>query len=54
MKKRICDILSAICVIAVFAGCIEGLDGGITVWNVICLAAAGLSGWGSKRLEEKA
>jgi len=54
MKKKISDILSAICVIAVFAGCVEGLDGGLTTWTLVCLATAGLSGWGSKRLEGKA
>ena len=50
-KKTISDILGVISVVAVFAGCVEGMDGGLTAWNIICLAVAGLSGWGSKRLE---
>lgn len=53
MRKRVSDILGTICVLAVFAGCVEGLDGGLTAWTLICMAAAGLSGWGSKRLEEQ-
>ena len=50
-KKTISDILGVISVVAIFAGCVEGLDGGITAWNIICLAVAGVCGWGSKRLE---
>jgi len=52
MKKKISNILGIVCVVAVFAGAVEGLDGGITTWNFICLAIAGISGWASKRLEE--
>ena len=52
MKKRISHILGIICVFAVFAGAAEGLDGGITTWNFICLAIAGISGWASKNMEE--
>lgn len=52
MKKSICDILSAICVIAVFAGCIEGLDGSVSLWNIGCLAVAGVFGWLSKKTED--
>lgn len=52
MKKKISNILGIICFVAVFAGAVEGLDGGITAWNYISLAIAGLSGWASKRLEE--
>jgi len=54
MKKnsKISDILGVICVAAVFAGCVEGLDGGITIWTVFCLAVAGISGWLSKKTEE--
>ena len=52
MRKRISNICGIVCVVAVFAGAVESLDGGITAWNIICLAIAGLSGWASKRLEE--
>ena len=50
-KNRISDILGVIAVIAVFAGCVEGLDGGVTLWTVGCLAVAGLFGWLSKKTE---
>lgn len=52
MKKKLSDILGAIAVFAIFAGCVEGLDGGPTLWTVYCLAFAGFAGWGSKKLEE--
>ena len=51
MKKKLSDILGAIAVFAIFAGCVEGLDGGLTAWNFICITVAGISGWGSKKLE---
>lgn len=50
-RKRISDALGVICILAIFAGCVEGLDGGLTAWNLGCLAVAGLSGWLSKRME---
>ena len=52
MKKRISKILGIVCVVAVFAGAAEGIDGGVTAWNFICIAIAGISGWASKKLEE--
>lgn len=53
MKKsnKISDIFGVICVASVFAGCVEGLDGGVTLWTVLCLAIAGLFGWLSKKSE---
>lgn len=51
-KNRISDILGIICVAFVFAGCVEGLDGGVTIWTVFCLIMAGLFGWLSKKTEE--
>ena len=51
-KNRISDILGTLCVAFVFAGCVEGLDGGVTIWTVICLIVAGLLGWLSKKTEE--
>jgi len=50
-KKRISDILGFICVVAVFAGCVEGLDGGPTWWTAGCLGVAGICGWISRKLE---
>lgn len=52
MRKKLSDILGIICVVAVFAGCVEGLDGGLSAWNIICLAVAGIAGYASKKLEE--
>jgi hypothetical protein len=40
MKRTISNILGAICVIAIFAGCVEGPDGRLTSWTLICLAVA--------------
>jgi len=51
-SKKASDILGVLCVVFVFAGCVEGLDGGVTLWTVFCLAMAGVTGWISKRLEE--
>lgn len=51
-RKKLSTILGAVAVIAIFAGCVEGLDGGLTAWNIICLAVAAVFGYASKRLEE--
>ena len=51
-KNRISDILGGISVICVFAGCVEGPDGGLTFWTIICLAAAFCFGLLSKKTEE--
>ena len=53
-NRKLSDALGAICVTAVFAGCVESLDGGITLWTVGCLAVAGLFGWLSRKCEPKA
>ena len=53
MKKKLSDILGAIAVFAIFAGCVEGLDGGPTAWTVYCLAVAGLAGFASNCLTNK-
>ena len=46
MKKsrKISDALGAICIVFIFAGCVEGLDGGPTSWNFISLGIAGIFG----------
>ena len=51
-KNRISDILGVISVLCVFAGCVEGPDGGLTLWTIICLAMAFCFGWLSKKTEE--
>ena len=51
-NNKISDLLCVICVIAIFAGCVEGLDGGVTLWTIGCLAVAGIFGWLSKKTEE--
>lgn len=51
-KNRTSDILGVLCVAFVFAGCVESLDGGPTIWTVICLIIAGVFGWLSKKTEE--
>ena len=50
-KKKLSDLFGVIAVIAVFAGCVEGLDGGVTLWTIGCLAVAGLIGLMSKKME---
>lgn len=52
MKRTISNILGAICVIAIFAGCVEGPDGSLTSWTIICLAVAAVCGYASKRHEK--
>ncbi len=51
MKKnaKISDALGSISVFLVFAGCVEGMDGSLTTWTLVCLAAAWLFGWLSKK-----
>ena len=50
-NKKLSDTLGVICVILVFSGCVEGLDGGVTLWTPISLALAGLFGSLSKKTE---
>ena len=51
-KHRISDIFGGLAVLAVFAGCVEGLHGGVTQWTIGCLAVAFVFGWVSKKTEE--
>lgn len=46
MKKnnRLSDTFGVISVFAIFAGCVEKLDGGLSWWTVFCLAVAIASG----------
>lgn len=50
-RQRISDMFGVLAVIAVFAGCVEGLDGGVTLWTICCLGAAFVFGWISKKTE---
>ena len=52
-NKKTSDLFGILCVAAIFAGCVEGLDGGPTAWNFVCLAAAFVFGWLSKKTEPK-
>lgn len=51
-RKTASGILGVISVSSVFAGCVEGLDGSLTIWTIICLAISAVCGYASKRLEE--
>ena len=50
MKKnqKLSDVLGVICIIFIFAGCVEGMDGSLTWWTVLCLGLAVVFGWLSK------
>lgn len=54
MKKnnKVSDIFGVICVAAIFAGCVENLDGGLSLWTIACLAVAVVAGLISKKTEE--
>ncbi|MBR0053617.1 MAG: hypothetical protein IJP73_06915 [Bacteroidales bacterium] len=52
MKRKIAsDIFGRISIVAILAGCVEGLDGSLTAWTPICLAVAAVCGYASMRLE---
>ena len=51
-NKRIATITGGLAIMFLFAGCVEGLDGGITLWNFISLGAAFAFGWLSKWFED--
>lgn len=54
MKKnnKVSDLFGVICVFAIFAGCVERLDGGLSWWTVFCLIVAIVSGLLSKATDE--
>ena len=54
MKKnnKVSDIFGVICVVSIFAGCVEGFDGGITLWTGICLLVAVVTGIISRATDE--
>ena len=52
-NKKTSDLFGVLCVLAIFAGCVEGADGGITKWTYLCLVVAIVMGWLSKKTEVK-
>ena len=50
--KRLSTITGGLAIMFLFAGCVEGLDGGITLWNFISLLLAFICGWISKWFED--
>ena len=50
--KRLSTISGGLAIMFLFAGCVEGLDGGITLWNFISLGAAFALGYLSKKLDD--
>ena len=54
MKKnnKISNLFGVISVVAIFAGCVERLDGGISWWTIACLAVAIATGLVSRATDE--
>ena len=54
MKKnnKISDLFGVICVLAIFAGCVEKLDGGLSWWTIFCLITTLVFGLLSKATDE--
>lgn len=54
MKKnnKVSDAFGVICVAAIFAACVEKLDGGISCWTYLCLAVAFVAGLISNATDE--
>lgn len=54
MKKnnKISDLFGVLCVFAIFAGCVEKLNGAVSWWTVGCLAVATVFGLISKATDE--
>lgn len=50
-NQKLSDIFGGLAVFAVFAGCVEAPDGGLTSWTLICLAAAFCFGVLSKKTQ---
>ena len=55
MKKnnKISDLFGVFCVFAIFAGCVQRHDGGVSWWTVVCLAVAVVFGLLSKYTSEE-
>lgn len=54
MKKnnKMSNLFGVISVFAIFAGCVEKYDGGLSWWTVFCLAVALAAGLISKATDE--
>lgn len=54
MKKnnKISDLFGVLCVFAIFAGCVEKLNGAVSWWTVGCLSVALVFGLLSKATDE--
>lgn len=54
MKKnnKVSDIFGVICIAAIFAACVEKLDGGISGWTIACLIVAFVFGLLSNATDE--
>ncbi len=54
MKKnnKISDLFGVICVFAIFAGCVEKLNGAVSWWTVFCLVVALVFGLLSRATDE--
>ena len=50
--KKLATITGGLALLFLFAGCVEGPDGGITLWTFICLLAAFALGYLSKKLDD--
>ena len=50
-NAKLSDACGVICVTAIFAGCVEGLDGSLTLWTLGCMVVAAITGWISKKTE---
>ena len=51
-RKKLMHIFGCLAIVFVFAGCVEGKDGGITGWNLISLLVAFIFGYIAKWLDE--
>jgi hypothetical protein len=51
-NNKVSDLFGVICVFAIFAGCVERFDGGISAWTIACLAVALATGLLSKATDE--
>lgn len=50
--QKFMHIFGSLAIVFVFAGCVEGKDGGITYWNLISLLIAFVFGYIAKWLNE--
>ena len=51
-NNKISDLFGVLCVFAIFAGCVEKLNGAVSWWTVGCLAVALVFGLISRATDE--